>query len=339
MFEKMLKENYGIKAGTEIELEGYRAIQKENSLYLIMQANHLKEQEISELSRIALQLQSFGDREVPLFLKSQNEREYCEWENNRYSVLQCSRLAEPDLVKTGRKLAKFHLRGRHIPFQVTGINRIGQWKQLWEQRVDQMEKVWNERIFQEPENGFERMFLDSFPYYMGIAENSIQYLVDTELDLLPQESDSGAVCHERFTRSAWGTRYLIKNPFDWVFDHPGRDLAEWVREHYFRNIQTSHPEIRVFMSEYRTAGKLTPFSWRLLYARLMFPLHYFECIENYYMAVSEQARNELDDSLKKFLNQSSEHERFLSTFYQLCDAPVRTMKLPVPGWLAKQPVY
>ena len=62
------------------------------------------------------------------------------------------------------------------------ISRIGQWKNLWEKRIDQMEKVWKGMMQHEPVNEFDRMFFESFPYYMAIAENAIQYLVDTELD-------------------------------------------------------------------------------------------------------------------------------------------------------------
>ncbi|WP_071460571.1 spore coat putative kinase YutH [Bacillus massilinigeriensis] len=338
MFEKMLKEHYGLKAGTEIDLEGYRAFKKENSLYLIMKANQLKEQEISELSQIASQLKEFGDKDVPEFLRTNTNMEYCEWEDNRYSVLHC---AEPALLKpakTAKKLARFHMRGRMIPFHVNSINRIGQWKQLWEQRVDQMEAVWNEKLFQDPENNFERDFIDSYPYYMCLAENAIQYLVDTELDMQPGESDSGTVCHERFSATVWGTKHIIKNPFDWVFDHQSRDLAEWVRGQYFRNTQVSQQKIRTFLLEYQSVGRLTPFSWRLLYARLLFPLHYFETVENYYDAQSDQQRHELEEKMTKFLKQATEHERFLSAFFQLAEAPVRTMNLPMPSWLILQPL-
>ena len=45
-----------------------------------------------------------------------------------------------------------------------------------------MEKVWNGLLFQTPEDEFQRMFIDSFPYYIGLTENAIQYLVDTEID-------------------------------------------------------------------------------------------------------------------------------------------------------------
>lgn len=335
MFEKMLKQKYKLNSGQELDVGRFRAFRLENSLYLIMKANGRKEQEISEIGKISAQLQAFGDKEVPGFVPTSDGEQACEWEGSRYSVLKCRNLKMVNPATVGRKLARFHLRGRYMPFQVVSINRIGQWKQLWEKRLDQMEKVWNEKLFLEPENEFERMFLDSFPYYMGLAENAIQYLADTELDGRPGETDGGTVCHERFTSKTWGNEQLIKNPFDWVFDHASRDLAEWTREQYFYNTQTYQPAVKNLYADYQRVTRLSPFAWRLLYARLLYPLHYIECIENYYITRSEEEKRLLEDVLEKYLKRTAEHEQFLGRFYQLTEVPVRAYKLPAINWLLK----
>jgi spore coat protein YutH len=335
MLQRMLKEVYGISADSEVSLGRYHGYKHDEGLYLIMSANGLKEQEISELARIAEHMQKFGDRNVSKLLVDKDGKQICEWHGNKYCVLMNRAAPAPEVKKTGRKLAKFHARGRQIPFKVESRSRVGQWKELWEKRLDQMEKVWSGKLYTEPESEFERMFLESYPYYMGLAENAIQYLVDTELDDKPTRIDHGTVCHERFTTSVWRDSYFVKNPFDWVFDHASRDIAEWVRDRYFANIQTSQPDIKNFFTEYQSMTVLSPFSWRLLYARLLFPLHYFESIENYYITQLEQTRNQLEDQLQKYLKQSSDHERFLSNFYQLCEAPVKAAKIPAVDWLLR----
>nr|WP_210365698.1 spore coat protein YutH [Bacillus sp. REN3] len=335
MYQKMLKEAYGISADSEVSLGRYHGYKQNEGLYIIMAANGRKEQEISELSRMIDHMHQHGDRHVSRLLPDKQGRQICDWQDSQYCVLLNRAAPVPKEMKTGRKLAKFHMRGRRIPFKVESLNRVGEWKRLWEKRLDQMEQVWSGKLYIPPENEFERMFIESFPYYMGIAENAIQYLADAEIDEKPLQMDSGTVCHERFTNAVWRGKYFIKNPFDWVFDHGSRDLAEWVRERYFSNIQTSHPDIRKFLSEYQSVSVLSPFSWRLLYARLLIPLHYFECIENYYITHSEQMKHQLEDQLRKYLSQSSDHERFLGSFYQLCDAPVKAAKLPAVDWLLR----
>ena len=68
----------------------------------------------------------------------------------------------------------------------------------------------------------------------------------------------------------------MKNPFDWVFDHASRDLAEWVRDYYIQHIHTYQRGVVQFFQEYQSIERLSSFSIRLLYARLLFPIHYFE---------------------------------------------------------------
>ena len=334
MFGKMLKQVYGLKNGQEMRIEKYRAYLQGESLYLIITAKGRKEQEISELEQIGSMLYTLGDKEVPVFVRPENGPLLNKWEGEDYCLLRYPELRANILDKVPTRLALLHNKGRRMPFRVEAVNRIGQWKSLWEKRLDQIEAVWNGKLMQEPENDFERMFIDSFPYYMSLAENSIQYLTDTEIDVAASEADSGTVCHERFTSATW-KEYVIKNPFEWVFDHPSRDLAEWIRDRHFYNMQTSKPEISRFLAGYQQKSMLSPFGWRLLYARLLFPLHYFECIEDYHMTGSEQQRRFLEDRLEKYLKQSAEHERFLGSFYEANQAPVKAFQLPAVNWLTK----
>jgi spore coat protein YutH len=336
MLQKMLENQYGITAPEYVKLESYDALRGNGWLYLISNPAGKGEEDITELEKIAEHLRNYGDQFVPIFLPSKDGELITTWEQKKYCVLANRQIEEQKKIKLGRNLAKFHERGRRVPFQIERSSRIGQWKSLWEKRLEQMEKVWNGLLFQTPEDEFEKMFVDSFPYYLGLTENAIQYLVDTELDDEPKETDSGTVCHERFTIKTWGNpqdNYMIKNPFDWVFDHRSRDLAEWTRERYFRNFQTYDVDLKRFFEEYQSIAPLSSFSWRLLYSRLIFPLHYFECIENYYITRSEQDKKVLEDQLSKILRQSSEYERFLAGFLQLAGAPIKRLNLPQLEWL------
>jgi spore coat protein YutH len=335
MLQKMLENQYGITVEEYVKLDTYDALRGNGWLYLISKPTGKEEEDLAELEKIAEHLRNYGDQNVPVFLQSKEGQLITTWEQHKYCVLANQQTEAQRKIKLGRKLARFHERGRRVPFQIERSSRVGQWKSLWEKRLEQMEKVWNGLLFQTPEDEFQRMFVDSFPYYLGLTENAIQYLVDTEIDDEPQETDSGTVCHERFTQKTWGpiNNYMIKNPFDWVFDHRSRDLAEWTRERYFHNFQTYDVELNRFFKEYQSIAPLSPFSWRLLYSRLIFPLHYFECIESYYITTSEQDKKVLEEKLMRVLRQSGEYERFLASFYQLTDAPIKHLNLPLLEWL------
>lgn len=330
MYQKLLGDLYGVHVQEYVKLDSYEAFRGNNGwFYMVAKPGHRQEEDMIELQQIAQHLRNYGDSNVPVLLPHKDGKLIAHWENNPYCVLANQQTNARQLHRLGRKLAKFHERGRKVPFQIQRSSRVGQWKKLWEQRLEQMEKVWNGLLFQTPENEFERLFIESFPYYMGLTENAIQYFVDTEIDEDPTEIDGGTVCHERFSAGSWGKNYLIKNPLDWVFDHRSRDLAEWTRERYFYNTQIL--DLSRFFQDYQTIVPLTAFSWRLLYARLLFPLHYFECIESYYITRSEQDQKALEEKLAKMMRQSGEYERFLAQFYQMGGAPFQ--KLPRLEWL------
>jgi spore coat protein YutH len=333
MLQKLLENKYGIHVDEYVKLDSYDALRGNGWLYFIAKPGGRKAEDIIELEKIAEHLRKNGDNHVPVFLQATEGGYITTWENHQYCVLANRQSDKPAKVKLGRKLAKFHERGKTVPFKIERSNRIGQWKQLWEKRLDQIEKVWNDLLFQSPEDEFEKMFIESFPYYIGLTENAIQFLVDTELDDEPKESDSGTVCHERFTKDSWGESCYLKDPFDWVFDHRSRDLAEWTRERYLRNTQTYALDVKQFFTDYQSIAPLSSFSWRLLFSRLLFPLHYFECIENYYITRSEQEKKLLEEQLGKMLKQSTEYERFLGTFLQTAGAPIKPLKIPALDWL------
>ncbi len=55
-----------------------------------------------------------------------------------------------------------------------------------------------------PNQEMEKRFLETFPYYLGLTENAIQYLVDTEIDDLPRSVDAATICHHRFRAKNMG---------------------------------------------------------------------------------------------------------------------------------------
>ena len=333
MIKNILSDKYEITGEKETRVGPYEACISNGKLYTLIPITNMDEEELYELEQIAEHIYLSGDYTVGRLLESKEGSKRTEFKEQTFCILVNDRLKSFQAKNLGRKLGKFHYRGRTVQFGVQNISRMGQWKGLWEQRLDQMESFWNGMLYKQPESDFDRLFLESFPYYMGISENAIQYLVDTELDDDPNPVDSGTICYNRFTKETWAQEYYIKNPFEWVFDHCGRDLAEWTRDRYFRNIKTYHREVKDFFNEYQTIMPLSSFSWRLIYSRLLFPIHYVECVENYYSAYHEADRLFHEDRLKKMLNQSKDLEEFLNLFYDIAEVPVKKMRIPTVSWL------
>jgi spore coat protein YutH len=336
MTHPILEKYFSIKGAQPVHWkDGYETYIYNGFLYSILMVTHVEQETMEELYEMSEHLVKEGDRYVATFVLSKQNKFLVTEKDQDFVLLKAPLRYAPSHVRFGRKLGKLHRMGRSIQKTITATSRMGQWKDLWSKRLQQMENVWNEMVREHPNTPFTKYFVESFPYYLGLTETAIQYLVDTEIDDKPLAQDAGTICHEHFYDDAWGKKYWIHHPFDWVFDHASRDLSEWVRGKYFRFTSTFHPDVEQFFGEYQTVNSLSSFSWRLLYARLLFPLHYFECIEEYFLVASEQKQKQLEEQLEKYLRYSTDYERFLSSFYHVARVPLRKYKIPTIKWLGK----
>ncbi|MCU9612821.1 spore coat protein YutH [Caldibacillus lycopersici] len=329
------KDIYGLEGLQPIPFHRYQAFRNQQFIYIMIPVFESEQGEIVERFELTRQLQGAGEKYVPSFYPTKTESYISEYDNQYFVLLQLSNWKEQSFRQLGRRLAKFHSRGFQTTRQVNALNRVGEWKQLWEARLNQMENVWQSVVLNRPADEFEKLFVDSFPYYNGLCENAIQYYVDTNIDEVPQPIDYGTICHERFIRKTWDGEVIWKNPFDWVVDHPSRDLAEWTRELYLQQSPVYHNQLRNFLHQYQSVIPLSAYAWRLYYSRLLLPLHYLQCIETYYTTNSEQIKREMADVLARYLERSEDYERFLYGFYEVVEVPTRNMSIPIVSWLNK----
>ncbi|MEH7225859.1 spore coat protein YutH [Bacillus sp. JJ1566] len=329
----ILFEQYKLKMDRLVKAFGYEAFIYRNIVYCIVPIPNLEQEELFEIKHLSDYMIQKGDIRVGSIYPTTEGKLSTTINDEEVVIIRCPVYSHRISNTVGNELARFHKRGRSFPYQVNKVNRIGQWKYLWEKRLDQMELFWKEKVKQHPKNRFETLFVEAFPYYIGLTENAIQYLVDTELDEVPTPIDSATICHHRFTQRSWDRESFTKLPTEWVFDHYTRDLAEFIRDQYAGGETGKNGQIMHFLKEYERVNPLSPFSWRLLYARLLFPLHFFECIEGYYMTESENKKEKQLQRLEAILNHSSDHERFLATFLPSVGIDEKRLTIPNIGWL------
>lgn len=300
-------------------------------IYTVVPVTNVSENILIELYEMAEHLAKNGDVRVSSFVKSKDNKYLVTHEKEDYVVLANHNIRPPSSKNTGRKLAKFHERGKTIPVRIQAASRLGDWRTLWIKRLDQMEKAWMGMLREQQNGEFEKLFIETFPYFLGLSENALQYLADTELDEEVHYSDAGTICHERFQEGQWQGRFGIRNPFDWVFDHQSRDIAEWIRGRYLRGAKGLKPDLAAFFEQYEAVSPLSAFSWRMVYSRLLFPIHYFECVEGYFIAANERSQKQLEEQLTILIRDSHEYEQFLKGFFAMSGASAR--HLPAVGWL------
>ncbi|MFD1708650.1 spore coat putative kinase YutH [Siminovitchia sediminis] len=330
MSMEVLEKYFNIKADRSIRTRRYTRYVSNGLLYTIVNVTHVEQEVLIELYEMSEHMAKHSDKKVSRFVAAQEGTYLVTHDNEDFVLLQNQFHKVKPNRKTGRQLARFHYRGKQLQSQVEKLNRTGEWKKLWASRLDQMEKAWAGMSQEPPRDEFDKMFLESFPYYMGLCENAIQYVTDTELDEQPQYSDYRTITHKRFYDSLWKSEQEIRNPFDWVVDHPSRDLSEWIRDRYFKGSRTCMPDIKKFLYEYQTLLPISSYAWRLLYARLLFPLHYIECVEEYYSSSSQSVKKELEEKMSGYLRDTQDYEQFLRVFY---DSVGIKKPMPVVEWL------
>lgn len=290
-----------------------------NDIYVAVPTNE-KESDMQQLYYMAMYMRAQGDETIATLLPTKTGRLIGMLQGKQVSVWKIeNRMQTGDIAQ---QLALFHQRGRTYPYAVSSRSRFGQWGELWGQRIDQLEQFWQLQVESPEKNDMDKQFIETFPYYLGFTENAIQYVVDTQLDEVPMRSDMPTICHEQFSQQTWEAG---KIPTDWVFDHASRDVAEWIRKQWLT--ARSDETIVRFLQTYEHTQSLSRFAWRMIYARLLFPLHYFQAIENYYGSEGDM-RQSYAQQLRQVFDEMENYEQKLRHFHDMT-----TVSIPRLDWL------
>ena len=97
------------------------------------------------------------------------------------------------------------------------------WGILWSRKIDYLEELINENGKKYP------LIVDSFNYFVGMAENAIAYFNDINI-----EKDYKYVVSHKCIRLNDSIE-VIYNPLNIIFDYRVRDIAEYIKNAFFLN--------------------------------------------------------------------------------------------------------
>lgn len=172
------------------------------------------------------------------------------------------------------------------------------WGELWSKKVDYFE-------YQIRELGINRfLVLDTFSYYIGLAENAISYVNKTTMMYQRSIYDKLVLSHRRVFYPNTKLNYF--NPLSFVFDLEVRDVAEYIKAMFFSETEE---DVFLELETYLKINKLTNYSYQMLYARLLYPSYYFDLYD-------EVMNNDKDQSvIMKVIDKVDEYELFLKKAY------------------------
>ena len=170
------------------------------------------------------------------------------------------------------------------------------WSKLWSDKIDYFE-------YQVHELGKDKdIILDSFSYYIGLGENAISYVNNTNIKYHKTDQDRICLSHRRIKYPNYKLNYL--NPLSFIFDLEVRDIAEYIKSAFFAKEDALN-----YLKEALKINHFTIYSLELLYARLLYPSYYFDIYENVMNHTEEE------EKLIPIIDLASEYEVFLKEAY------------------------
>ena len=188
------------------------------------------------------------------------------------------------------------------------------WGELWSKKIDYFE-------YQIREIGKDKkIILDSLSYYIGLAENAISYVNKINKVIGISENDYITLSHRRIFYPNTNLNYL--NPLSFIFDLEVRDVAEYLKVEFFYG-----EDSLLDLITYLKIKRLTPYSYHMLYARLLYPSYYFDIYEDV------MNNNGDEERIVKVISKVNDYEHFLNLAYTEISKYINLEKI---NWLTKK---
>lgn len=243
-----------------------------------------------------------------------------------YHVLKVEALQANTALSHGKELALFHQANRVHQYQPQHISSYGQWKELWINKLTFFEnKI--KSLGLEAGNAYDRLLVNTLPYIIGISENAIQLIRESEQERDYAINDQATICFHRYQDQ------LLQPMIDsnqLVYDHPARDISSYIRTELQREDEKSMKNIEDFLDSYQEVESLSSLCWRMIYARLIYPIHLFDKIEEGFRR--EQDEN-MEEKMGRALEEQTEYEKRLKELFSIIDKKDKINNLPRLQWL------
>ncbi|WP_040912596.1 hypothetical protein [Lentibacillus jeotgali] len=324
MLRDFLAAYYGIQPQEKTVWDGREGFKDANYVYFTISAKQKKVIHM-EQAALAYYLQENNYRHMSIPIPNSEGEWYTRYNDSYHMVLRVNNASSGNHPAHGEQLAAFHRTGSLYQYEPQTISSYGQWKTLWIEKLTAFEEA-IESEANNHSNAYYSMLMDCLPYIIGLSENAIQYMQESETEQRFHDTDQGTIVFSRY-HSQLNKPVLWMN--DLAFDHPTRDLAEYIRLKLRENDDPMN-NIRVFLDDYQRVRPLSIFGWRLLYARLLYPIHIFDAIER---GFSTDDYDSVHSELSAIIQQQPLYEQRLALFFENAGINCDELQIPVLHWL------
>ncbi|HLR75584.1 MAG TPA: hypothetical protein VK077_09935 [Virgibacillus sp.] len=322
--DTFLKTFYHININETIHMDGHTGYQSDDSIYFIISALN-KEAIHMEQAALAYYLVENGFTQTAFPIPNIYGNWLTKQNNMHYLVVQVLMISDNLQLSHGKLLAHFHQKNVSYTYEPQYISSYGKWRQLWIDKLTTIEQT----VFDEANkylNDYYDVVIDSLPYVIGVSENAIQYLNEVDHDVDYDESDQGTVTFLRYNDQLLQSIIWVN---DLAYDHPTRDIAEYIR-HKLLHAEGGVESIQRFIFEYESIRSLSLFSWHLLYARLLYPIHLLDTLEKGFLNTPSYNHSSMFIEL---INKQPIYEERLHELFTSFERDDKNKRIPMVQWL------
>jgi spore coat protein YutH len=334
MLERLLYEQYRLYSEQRIKVGKFNGFISNGKRYIIAPFPRLKKNDMLEIIQLMQFLYERGEQNLAMIMRNVLGNYSFTVNNQQFAVLLLpeNRQSAPT-GSLGRELANFHKKSSGYPFKGAELNYYKGWKVFWLKRMEQLESWYQELKKSKELSQIDTLFIETFPYYLGLTENAIQYISEIELEEGEAAFQPATICHMRFTNETWqhGEEQL-KLPTEWVIDQPTRDLAEYIRHDFELEGQVS-TKVKGLLNAYEKDYPLSKGAWRFLYGRLLFPATYYKIIEGYYSMSVESDKERYAQQFENYVTNTDRYEHCLHSFFEEVGLLAEQLQIPIVDWL------
>lgn len=341
MFERNVYDEYKLFSEQKFMLGEFAGFTVQNKHYFFVPIDEIENDEVIEMIKMGNHLQARGDHEIATFIPTVNNTVtgFVDGQNCVLFQLPAYYSKSKKEKTLGFELAHLHNSGKSY---LKEKKEYPNWTKFWINRLAQLDMIYENLAKKTRKSSFDQNFMTSFPYFQGRTENAIQYIIDANIDFKDHlQNQARTICHYQFSAGTWltldhTTKAIVKNPIEFVYDYPSRDLAERIRE---IAVETDDPFERStqFLNDYQTVEEIPLLSWCYIYGRLLFPIEYFQIVEGYYRSGNADEREAYTERFFEMLSKEQEVETFLRQFHNRIISTYWQKYVPKVDWLSNWP--
>jgi spore coat protein YutH len=288
--KELIELNYNIIIDELFEDSNLYYFYYQKELYIFINYNR----SLDELNDITKCLDELKSKNIPIMpiMLNKNKQLITKDKEYNYVLIKCLKnyyqtIDFMEIIENNKKL------------KLNDINSNlyrNNWSKLWQDKIDYLE-------YQISELGHDKeIIINSFSYYIGLAENAIELVNHTTKNINLNQLDFISLSHRRIFYPNYKLNYY--NPLSFIFDLEIRDIAEYLKAYFFSN-EDAYNELAIYLK----TTKLGIYSYQMLYARLLYPSYYFDL----YTEIMEKNKNQ--ELLLNIIKKTEDYELFLKKAY------------------------